>query len=211
MGRERSWPAGGAGGRARGGQVPPGRGMPPRPSDAGLAGVGEPRPVVWPSHPVSPGHRPTQRRLRHRRPRRSPAPACESPGHRDGARRGPGADPAAAPGAAGRAGGRGRLAAARSPTTPPAHPAGAQAAAAAGEPTAATARHRRRPALDRCRNAGLPRQPGREPARRPRAPPGQLSPGVPARLGGQDLLHAGATGPAPPRARGRTPPSPAGG
>ena len=48
----------------------------------------------------------------------------------------------------------------------------------------------RGPALDRRRDAGAARQPGREPARRAAPAPRQLPARVPARLGQQDLLHA---------------------
>ena len=44
--------------------------------------------------------------------------------------------------------------------------------------------------LDRYRDAGLPRQPGREPPDSPAPAAGHLSPGVSARLGQQDVLHA---------------------
>ena len=47
-------------------------------------------------------------------------------------------------------------------------------------------------ALDRRRDPGPAGQPGGEPADGPSAAAGQLSPGVPARLGRQDVLHAGA-------------------
>ena len=79
---------------------------------------------------------------------------------------------------------------ARSAAAAPAHPRGAQARPAAGESGAAAAAGVRRPALDRFGDAGVARQPGREPADGPPAPARQLSPGVPTRLGQQDLLHS---------------------
>ena len=88
---------------------------------------------------------------------------------------------------------------------------GAQAPAAARKPGAAAAAGLRRPALDRCRDAGPARQPGREPADGPPAAAGQLPPGVPARLGQQDLLHATAARPAAAGERRRVPAGPAGG
>ena len=75
---------------------------------------------------------------------------------------------------------------------------GPQARAAARKPGAAAAAGLRRPALDRCGDAGPARQPGREPAHGPPAASGQLSSGVPAWLGHQDLLHATAARPAAP-------------
>src|SRR5262249_52914092 len=86
---------------------------------------------------------------------------------------------------------------ARSTPAPPAYPQRPQARAAAREPGAAVAAGVRGPALDRCRDAGPARQPGGEPAHGPAVAPGQLSLGVPARLGQQDLLHATAPRPAP--------------
>src|SRR5262249_44946352 len=57
--------------------------------------------------------------------------------------------------------------------------------------------------LDRLRDAGAARQPGGEPAHGTVAAPGQLSPGVSARLGQQNLLHATATRSAAAGQRGR--------
>ena len=73
---------------------------------------------------------------------------------------------------------------------PPAHPRRRQAPPAPGEPGAAAPRGLRGPALDRCRDAGAARQPGREPADGQAPPAGQLPARVPAWLGEQDLLHA---------------------
>ena len=56
----------------------------------------------------------------------------------------------------------------------------------------------RESALDRCRDPGVPRWPGGEPARRPPAPAGQLPPRVSARLGPEDLLHPAPARPAAP-------------
>ena len=72
----------------------------------------------------------------------------------------------------------------------PAHARRPQTPAAARKSGAAAAAGLRRPALDRRRNAGPARQPGGEPAHGPPAAAGQLPPGVPARLGQQDVLHA---------------------
>ena len=94
--------------------------------------------------------------------------------------------------------------------TPPAHPGRAQAPAAARESGAAAAAGVRGPALDRYRDPGVAGQPGREPADRPPPPAGQLPPGVPARLGQQDLLHPAPAGPAAPGERRGTAPGPAG-
>jgi class 3 adenylate cyclase len=75
------------------------------------------------------------------------------------------------------------VAGSRSDPTPPAHPGGHQAPAAAREPGAAVAPGRREPPLDRCRDPGSLGQPGRKPPGRPHPPPGQLSFRVPAWLG----------------------------
>ena len=88
---------------------------------------------------------------------------------------------------------------------------GAQARAAARKPGAAAAAGLRGPALDRYRDAGPARQPGREPAHGPAPAAGQLPAGVPARLGQQDLLHATAARPAAPGECRRVLPGPAGG
>ena len=79
---------------------------------------------------------------------------------------------------------------ARSAAAPPAHPGRGQAAAASREPGPAAAAGLRGPALDRLRDPGASGQLGGEPADRAAAAAGQLSPGVPAWLGQQDLLHA---------------------
>ena len=63
--------------------------------------------------------------------------------------------------------------------------------------------------LDRT-GAQSPQQPGRA-CRRPSAVAGQLPPGIPARLGPQDLLHATATRSVAPRTRRRTAAGPPGG
>ena len=88
---------------------------------------------------------------------------------------------------------------ARSAAAPPAHARRPQARAAAREPGAAAAAGLRGSALDRCRDPGPARQPGREPAHGPAPAAGQLPPRVPARLGQQDLLHATAARPAAAR------------
>src|SRR4030095_14330857 len=77
---------------------------------------------------------------------------------------------------------------------PPAHPRCPQAATAARKPGTPPAAGLGGPALDGCGNPGPARVPGREPAVRSPPAPGQLSPGVSARLGQQDLLHATAAG-----------------
>src|SRR3989442_12499496 len=77
-----------------------------------------------------------------------------------------------------------------------------QAPPAPGEPGATGPRGLRGPALDRCRDAGPARQPGRESAHGPGPPARQLPARVPAWLGEQDLLQP----PAAPRA-----PAPEGG
>ena len=90
------------------------------------------------------------------------------------------------------------------PAAPPAHPRGAQARAAARKPGAARCSW----SLRTCTGSTPRPRPcstaGREPADRPAAAPGQLPPGVSARLGQQDLLHATAARPA---ARRRAPTS----
>ena len=60
---------------------------------------------------------------------------------------------------------------------------------AAREPGPAGMSPLRGPALDRLRDPGLPRQPDRPPADRAGSPARQLPTGIPARLGGQDLLR----------------------
>ena len=63
----------------------------------------------------------------------------------------------------------------------------------------------RGPALDRHRDAGPARQPGRESAHGPAPAPGQLPARVSARLGQQDLLHATAARPPAPGECRRSP------
>ena len=75
------------------------------------------------------------------------------------------------------------MAGARPAAAPPAHARRRQAPAAAREPGAAAAPGLRGSALDRRRDPGVARQPGREPADRAAPAPGQLPPRVPARLG----------------------------
>ena len=70
------------------------------------------------------------------------------------------------------------------------HPGGAEAPPATRKPGAAPAAGVRRPALDRLGDAGRARYAGREPADRTAPAPGQLPPGVSARLGQQNVLHA---------------------
>ena len=66
-------------------------------------------------------------------------------------------------------------------------------------------------ALDRYRDPGPPRQPGREPADGPAPAAGQLPAGVPAWLGQQDVLPPAPARPAAARQCGRIPPGAAGG
>ncbi len=75
------------------------------------------------------------------------------------------------------------VAGARSAAAPPADARRGQAPAAAREPGPAAAADLRGPALDRRRDPGAARQPGREPADRAAPAPGQLPAGVPARAG----------------------------
>ena len=70
------------------------------------------------------------------------------------------------------------------------------AAPPAGEPGPAAPGRVRGPPLDRRRDAGRARPPGREPADGPAPAPRQLPPGVPARLGREDLLPPAPAGPA---------------
>ncbi len=79
-----------------------------------------------------------------------------------------------------------------------------QAPAPVREPRAATGAVVRRPALDRRRDAGLPRRARREPADGAHPARGELPARVPARLGKQDVLPAA---PHRPAARRRTPTS----
>ena len=76
-----------------------------------------------------------------------------------------------------------QLAGARSRPAPPAHPRRRQAPPAPGEPGATAPRGLRGPALDRCRDAGPARRPGRESAHGPAPPARQLPARVPAWLG----------------------------
>ena len=83
------------------------------------------------------------------------------------ARPGAEAHPARAAGPARCARRRSAVAGARSAATPPAGPSSGQAPPAAREPGPAAPRRLRGPPLDRLRNPGTARQPGREPADRP--------------------------------------------
>ena len=83
----------------------------------------------------------------------------------------------------------------------PAGARGRQAAAAPGEPGAAAAGSVRGLALDRCRDPGAARQPGREPADGTAAPAGQLPARISACLERQDLLPAAPHRSAAPRER----------
>ena len=85
-----------------------------------------------------------------------------------------------------------------------------EARAAARKSGAAAAAGLRGPALDRYRDPGPPGQPGRASADGTAPAPGQLPPGVPARLGQQDLLHATAARSAAARERRGVPPGAAG-
>src|SRR5439155_22139074 len=76
----------------------------------------------------------------------------------------------------------------RSTAAAPAHARRAQAPPPARKPGAAAAAGLRGSALDRYRDPGPPRQPGREPADGPASAAGQLPAGVPAWLGEQDIL-----------------------
>ena len=88
------------------------------------------------------------------------------------------------------------------PAPAPAADAGrGQAAAPAREPGPAAPPRLRGPPLDRRRDPGAARQPGREPADRAHAAPRQLPPRVPARLGEQDLLQPAPARPAAARER----------
>src|SRR5262249_34467765 len=78
---------------------------------------------------------------------------------------------------------------------PPSHARRPEARAAARKSGAAPAAGVRRSALDRYRDPGPARRPGRECPDRPALAAGQLSPRVPTRLGQQDLLHATAARP----------------
>ena len=206
----RAWPGGGPGRRGRGGQVAPGVRVRPLPPHAGLAGAGERLGVLWQGHAVLPGHRPAQallpcgRRTTTRTIRakvtgqvltldeasRTRSPPCWRSWTpcRTTARSCNSIHPA-----------------------PPAHARRAQARAAARKPGAAAAPGLRGSALDRYRDPGPARQPGREPAHRPAPAAGQLSARVPARLGQQDLLHPTAAGPTAAGERRRVLARPAGG
>src|ERR671923_2475605 len=103
---------------------------------------------------------------------------------------GPGRDAASGAGAVGCGCRRPGVAGPRSVTAALAHRRGGQAPPAAAESGATAPGGHREPALDRCRDASRARRPDREPASRPSLTPPQLSPGVPARLGEQDVLYA---------------------
>ena len=152
---------------SRGGQVPPGLRVHPLPPTRRAGWCWRAASVSYgKATPYLPVIDLLKRYCQHRRPRRRRARS---------ARRSPGtvltldealqADPAGAPRAPGRAGRTtARSGRPRSAATPPAHPRGAQAAAAAREPGAAPAPGLRGPALDRRRDPGAARQSGREPA-----------------------------------------------
>ena len=89
----------------------------------------------------------------------------------------------------------------RPAATPPADAGGGQATAPPGEPGPAAAGGLRGSPLDRRRDPGTARRPGREPPDRPPPAPRQLSARVPARLGQQDLLHPAPDRPAAARER----------
>src|SRR5262249_35083689 len=108
----------------------------------------------------------------------------------------PGA-PAAAPAAAGAArpaAGRPRLERARSAPAPPAHARRCEALALTREPGAAIAVGVRGPALDRCRDPGVTRRAGGQPADRARAAARELPAGVRAHVAPQDVLPRAAAG-----------------
>ena len=83
-------------------------------------------------------------------------------------------------------------------------------APAPGESGPTAPRGLRGPALDRCRDPGAARRPGREPAHGPAPPAGQLPARVPARLGPQDLLQPAPARRAHARECGRAPEGPPG-
>ena len=102
---------------------------------------------------------------------------------------------------------RGRaVARARASPAPPAHARSPQAPDPPREPGPAAAPRPRGSALDRCRDPGVARRPGRRAPRRSSPAPRHLSPRVPARLGQPDLLHAAPRRSAPAR-RGRGSPA----
>ena len=83
----------------------------------------------------------------------------------------------------------------------PAHARRREALAAAGSARAAAPRDLRGPPLDRQRDAGAARRPGREPRIGAPAAARELPARVPARLGQQDVLQPDAAGRAPGRER----------
>ena len=78
---------------------------------------------------------------------------------------------------------RPHVAGSRSASTPPADPRRAQAPPAARKSGPARAAGLRKPALDRYRDPGVPREPRRQPADRAHSPPRQLPPRISASLG----------------------------
>src|SRR5262249_50189307 len=137
---------------------------------------GEQLDLLWQGHTVSAGHRPAQGLFSAREPRQRTAGAREAYRAAAHAGSGPRADFATLPGPPGSAGRGFTLAGPRSRATPPASPGRPQARAPAREPGAAPPAGVREPALDRHRDPDVPRWSGGEPARRPPAPTGQLSP-----------------------------------
>ena len=93
---------------------------------------------------------------------------------------------------------------ARPAPAPPADAGCREAPARAREPGAAPPVGVRGSPLDRCRVPGVTRQPGRDSGRRPGAAARQLSPGVRAPLGRQELLHSVPDRPSGLRERRRT-------
>src|SRR5207244_10521408 len=86
---------------------------------------------------------------------------------------------------------RSAVALSRSLSAPPAYSRRGQAPVPDGEPDTAAPADCRGPSLDRHRDPGAPRQRGREPSVRPRAPRGDVTAGLPERLGRQGLLRPG--------------------
>ncbi len=201
-GRGRPGPDRRSGGRRRRRQVAPALRAHPQRADAPMAGPGGHLGVLRARPLLGAGGRPAQALFRHRAGRRPAAQRREGAGQGPDPRRGAASPLLPALLGAARSAGRGRrLAGARSAAAAAPHPGWPQGAAGARKPAPAARARARGPALDRRRDPGPARQPGREPADLPDPAAGQLPPGIPARLGQPRPLQPAADRPARRRRR----------